>query len=323
MRVSFILRSLWFRSALVLSSAGFFTFHIISCVLIEPGIGDTTVRPPGRVVPQFLLGQAPAGTVMRSSLAPSADSAPANRSPVEMLNDEFIKLMPKMGTPANRAIFSSYQSNGKSQWANNWMKHINFTGVAWDHKKAGVLISDRHVIMSAHYIRPVGSTLTFHDRAGNPVKRKLAAFRNTRRTFKSFPDIAVGRLDRPVPRSITYYPVLPGGDYSSLLNGARVIVTNQHREVLIFKIRDVLNRPDLEYARLQIGLKQDIDFSWSEKLITGDSGHPTFLYYNGQLILIATHTSGGWGPEGPFYGGTFNQRYILQAAAALDKQVDG
>ncbi len=46
------------------------------------------------------------------------------------------------------------------------------------------------------------------------------------------------------------------------------------------------------------------------QLVSGDSGHPVFAVINGELILVATHTSPRAGPN---YSSFWNQDLIRQA----------
>jgi hypothetical protein len=165
-------------------------------------------------------------------------------------------------------IFDSYDRQGPASWARwSWTNAIDFTGVAWDDYRHGgrpaesaceaVLVSRQHVLMPRHYIaqggigwdggaygrqRIPGSRITFHDRAGNRLERRLVKigwsylpsgiepdlnrrilYSDLRSTIWSDPnpvseydkvnryvnDLCVGLLDEPLPDGFHVFRTLP------------------------------------------------------------------------------------------------------------------
>ena len=190
------------------------------------------------------------------------------------------------------------------------MKAIDFSGIAWDSPRTLTLVSPRHALMARHYQRKVGSKVTFHDRRGKPVTRKISGIENLMH------DIAVVILDANVPTTIKTYRLLPPGEsYSELLRGSHALITawaKGERKVRIHAIFSV-----------HAGLVAFVDAAtlpakFFEPLITGDSGNPTFLWLNNEPVLIETHTYGGSG-RGPFFSTPENFAKINEAMLKLSK----
>ncbi len=196
-----------------------------------------------------------------------------------------------LGTSATPEIFSSYNKDGPSPWARNFTLRLNFTGIAWDDSYTATLVSPLHVVMAAHYQRRVGSTLVFHDTRGRPQRRTLVAAEPL-----GFADVAVGRLDAPLPDSVKPYRLLPPSDSYGSLAGSLAVVTDQYRLAFLHEVSSVqgnvcsFRHPDASRVAPHL----------VKNLIGGDSGNPSFLLVGGELTLIETHNFGGPG-TGPFY----------------------
>ncbi len=237
--------------------------------------------------------------------------------PQRYLDKELQAVLPlQKGSGAER-LFVFYQEKGQSQWFPNWAGKLDFTGVAWDDAKAGVLIHPQYVVFASHFPRRVGETLTFHDRSGRPIQRKLTARRRIHQIRN--PDVTVGKLDQPVPDTVTSYPLLPTGIDYRVLNGAPLLVTDKERKVHVFRINRV-SQHGYEKIGARPALGEELGSGWSERLERGDSGHPAFVVVGGRLVLVSTLKGGGWGTLGPFFGGERLQRAVLRAIATLEAQ---
>ncbi len=161
--------------------------------------------------------------------------------------------------------------------------------------------------MARHYQRKAGSKVTFHDRRGRPVTRKISGIENL------IHDIAVVILDEDVPVTVKAYRLLPPGEsYSKLLRGSHTLVTDGKRKLHIHAIFSV-----------HAGLVTFVDAAtlpakYFEPLIAGDSGNPSFLWLNNEPVLIETHTYGGSG-RGPFFSTPENFSKINAAMLKLSK----
>lgn len=186
-------------------------------------------------------------------------------------------------------IFAKYEKNHDIKWSKGSISQLDFSGVAFDENRAATLISPMHVLMAAHHSRRAGETIIFHDRAGKRHEAKLIATKSGPGT-----DIAVGRLDRDMP--ISPYKVLPAGPdttYDQKLRQEPVAVTNQNGQVFVHVVHHIAN------GYLGMGPLADLNSGLAGKLVSGDSGHPSFLYQDGKMILVELHHFGGFG-AGPF-----------------------
>ena len=272
--------------------------------LINP---QTQIRSTQAIQPVYVLGRPPAGKGKPKS---------ATSTQIEAALD---RLAPKRPRPGDHEIFSRYAPGG-SQRANNWMRGLDFSGVAWDQHRTATLISDRHVVMARHYARTPGAKITFHDRNGRPVTRRLADVVRP----KANPDVTVGLLDQPVPPTVTFYPILADGDYSKDLKWVDLLCTNKLRRVYRIEVLNAYHSkgtgPKLDTIRTGNLSSRPIHKDWDTSFISGDSGNPAFLVVNGQLVLVSTHTFGGGGTNGPFFGGSHVNGFVRSAIRQLNQR---
>lgn len=218
--------------------------------------------------------------------------SPSVRSPLELLPSK----------PEKGRIFHYYQARDGSRWERNWTSGLDFTGVSWNDARTVTLVSPSHVVMAAHFPRDSRTAAMFHDRAGQPVERYIVAAKRIPGT-----DVAVGKLNMPVPRDIKAYRFASPGD---AVPGTPVIVTDQTMTASIHEIRAVYG-PGIGFS-----YHRDLDPVYRRNLIVGDSGNPSFLLKNGELLLLETHTTGGPG-AGPFYGDPRLQESIREVMREL------
>lgn len=210
-------------------------------------------------------------------------------------------------------LFKNYRVDGPVLWNQGWPWKLDLTGVAWDRSNTATAITPRHVVMASHYIRKQGEQLVYHDRKGNRHARRLERVIHFKeRKFSG--DVAVGLLDQPLPPSIRTYPLpTPRADGGEALIGATALVTEQKRMLYFHQIGRIFDTT--------IGFRSDkrVPESRKKRLIAGDSGHPSFILSNGELVLIETHTGGGSG-SGPFYGAKALQESLATLINELDPE---
>lgn len=216
-----------------------------------------------------------------AALLLAACSGPGSLPPSVNSPTQILPASPEKGT-----IFRFYQPNADSAYNRNWTHNLDFSGISWNDYRRATLISPSYVVMAGHFSRPVKSAAVFHDRAGQPVERFIVAARSVGN------DVAVGKLNMPVPSDIKFYRF---ADASDAKPGTPVIILDQTRTASIHEINSV-NGPFISF-----NYSPKIDPAYRRNLIVGDSGHPTFLLKNGEMLLLETHTYGGPG-SGPFYG---------------------
>jgi hypothetical protein len=270
-------------------------------------------RFPGqklRIRAAFTCLSAAALLVAGSNGADAPVPSPANSKAGELagkINIQTREILPEK--PDRNEIFDAYVSKTSPDvaWSRSWMKAIDFSGIAWDSRRTLTLVSPRHALMARHYQRKVGSTVTFHDRRGRPVKRKIRGIENL------INDIAVVILDEDVPATVKTYRLLPPGEsYSELLRGSHVLITDGERKVHVHAIRSI------NYGKVSFIGATALPGGFFEPLITGDSGNPSFIWLNSEPVLIETHTYGGSG-RGPFFSTPENFAKINAAMLKLSK----
>lgn len=214
-------------------------------------------------------------------------------SPLELLPPK-----PEKGT-----LFKYYQPRGDSPRKNNWAAGLDFSGVSWNDPRCATLISPSHVVMAAHFIRDGRTAVMFHDRMGQPEERYIVAHKK----LDGVGDIAVGKLNMRLPSDIKTYRFANAAD---ALPGTAVVTTDQTLTASVHQIAAVYG------GGIRLEYVPTIDPIYRRNLIPGDSGHPTFLLKNGELMLLETHTTGGPG-AGPFYGDPAVQAAIRTAMKEL------
>ncbi|MES2660240.1 MAG: hypothetical protein V4689_16575 [Verrucomicrobiota bacterium] len=199
-------------------------------------------------------------------------------------------------------LFTYYQPRAASAWRNNWTSTFDLTGVSLNDPAAATLIAPNYVLMAAHFIRNPHSPIMFHDKKGNPCERYVTEVR-------SLPgyDVAVCKLNLPAPPEIKCYRFANVADASI---GRPVIVTDKDSVLSVHRI-DAVSGASIRFSHIP-GLNP----VYQRNLITGDSGHPSFIVKSGDLFLIETHTTGGPG-AGPFYGDPQLQAAIRTAMVEM------
>jgi hypothetical protein len=250
----------------------------------------------------------------RNALAPTLVDLPAiaarrGRPVKAMLQRDATEYLPAVYVPGDRELFEAY-ATGVAQRPNNWLGALGYvSGIAFDATTSGTLITSQHIVMADHYQRGVGATLVFHDAQGNPVTRTLVAKASVPGGLT--PDIAVGKLDTPIPDAIQVYAVVSAAaaPLPADLTGLPYLVTDQARRVFVHTTTGPFGR--------RFGGTKDANLPdfMSKSLVGGDSGHATFIILGGHLVLVSTHTYAGYG-NGPYYG-------ELQNQAAIQAIVDG
>ena len=203
-------------------------------------------------------------------------------------------------------MFLNYLANGQTNTfirnPQSWASDIDLTCCSvWNsadkNKRAGTLISPRHVLFVAHYPIGAGTVMTFVDKNNNVVIRTITATK--RHTdyglydYPYYPDIVIGLLDSDVPtNTISFAYVLPDDYYLYIKTGMRLpcIKLNQFEEAAVGEIEDVSYEEDsMHFAIVSLPLiSKRIPFS--KNVIQYDSGNPTFLVLNDTPVLLTLWT---------------------------------
>lgn len=189
-------------------------------------------------------------------------------------------------------------------WANGWdlssISPYNSSGV---HTKAGTAITPRHVLIAAHYRIPNGSKIRFVGMDNVVHERTVLANKNHPDYSPYYPDLNLLVLDSDLPASITPAKLAPSnlGDYlSNVGDGHPALTLDKEEKALIHDLRYLFT-----YGRHSIQYKYPVDptrNSFTEEIIGGDSGNPSFLIVDGELVLLTVWTSGYGSESGTFVG---------------------
>lgn len=229
------------------------------------------------------------------SCATSPDPAALAGRPEDLA---FLPQKPEKGT-----LFLMYNYHGTALRRNNWTSRLDLTGVSWNDPRAATAVSRNHVVMAAHFIRPADVPLIFHDRSGNRHVRTLTSVR----ALTGVGDIAIGRLNQPLPPGVKHYRFAEPADAVPM---KLVFVTDQKMTVSLHRLGQV------GAGRVILGYDPKIPKTYWRNLVVGDSGHPAFIERNGELLLLTTFTTGGPG-TGPFYGEPAVRQAVMAAIQTL------
>ena len=194
-----------------------------------------------------------------------------------------------------------------------WAYDLDLTSISpWNStegkNRAGTLISPRHVLFCEHlnYYPDDGATIRFITSDNNIITKTITSVIGHQEYFsqfrsRNFADIAIGVLDSDVPSSISFAKVLPQDwkkyipnlDSSSLYGSPEFTLPtlNLDAEEKAL-VGDLFN---LSISAVFIQPVDSTRLSFYESIISGDSGNPSFLIINNELVLITVWSSGGPG----------------------------
>ena len=182
-----------------------------------------------------------------------------------------------------------------------WAASIDMTALSvWNSALgglyAGTAITPRHIIYASHFAIPVGTTLRFVTNTNAIVTRTLTASyvlpsSNNR-------DTTIGLLDSGLPGSITPVKLLPSNfaNYIPSVEKFRldIIAMNYRKNVLAKQL------VSLQYVtgttKYLLLLNSNSHTTLDQSIISGDSGHPSFVLVNGVLVLLSLWSGGTNGP---------------------------
>jgi hypothetical protein len=222
----------------------------------------------------------------------------------------------------NGNIFSS-QDHTNHVFVRNpdvWCSDIDLTCMSpsnssANNKKAGTLITPRHVLISAHYPYGVNTKVYFVSQDGNNTVYE--------RTVKSvvehpdytpyYPDLTICCLDEDLPATVTPCKVLPT-NYSNYLVQIQKgtppsLRLDQEEKALIGDLYRITTAPNTEYIYFKVP-DDDNRLEFYEPIVWLDSGNPCFLILDlgdgPELVLLTVLTNGANGGSGTFVTGFIN-----------------
>lgn len=190
---------------------------------------------------------------------------------------------------------------------NNWAAaHVQaLTAISpWnsdgEFRRAGTLISPRHVMFAPHYYPTISSTIRFVTADNTVVTRTISGIVPiTDPDSPPTPDLLVAILDSDVPSSISFARVLPNNfeqRLSTNQQAARIpcAFTDQEEKLLVVDVLKVSAETDPDiydsiYCRMQTPTSA-LRLAFNELLVGGDSGNPAFWFIDGSLVLLTVWT---------------------------------
>lgn len=191
------------------------------------------------------------------------------------------------GASESRLVYSTQDHTTPSyvRSANRLMPLADLTCISpWNSnlgvRKAGTLITPRHVACAMHYKIPVGATIRFVALDNSVVDRMIAAVTDI------YDDLSIATLDSDVPASITPAKVMPS-NWSGYVSSAGwqysvAWTTDAEEKMLPRRISGI--------TPATITLNQT-SFSnllpYDEGSVGGDSGNPVFVIIDSECVLLA------------------------------------
>lgn len=230
----------------------------------------------------------------------------------QLLLDEMSAVRPQSYLASDRPTFSTYSSSSSAQWASTWFNSVfDFSGIAWDVHQAGTAITRCHVTLAQHY--PRGGSIVFHRKNGtrfvsSTVEQRLLSSYGIAR------DVAIYRISPCLPPDMKVYPLLDGTEnLTSALVGAPLINTHfPQGGTRAISARVIGGVSTLLSGGATTLFPPEIQAN----AVSGDSGHPSFVFLDGELILVSQFWTGGFG-SGPYLGAGDLQTALRQAIADM------
>ena len=167
-------------------------------------------------------------------------------------------------------------------------------------QRAGTLISPRHIICAEHYPLAVGTTIRFVRLDNTVVTKTITAIGDIYNT-----DIQIALLDSDVGPGISFAQILPENWYNYLpsLYSNQSLNINRDFALPALCLDQEEKALRLDLARISSSLRSTTyykslkltDSAFYEDIIGGDSGSPSFLIINNQLVVLTVWTSSSLG----------------------------
>ena len=220
----------------------------------------------------------------------------------------------RLAVGGDKTIFTT-QNHAAATYVRNtscWAADLDLTGISpWNsyggNKRAGTLISPRHIIFADHYSITNGSTVRFVKADNTVVDMTLSS-----QVQVGVTDIKIGLLNADVPAGVTFYKLPPAdiltGGYLPHLEtlGVPGLRLDQEEKATVADWYAV----ESNYNRMKV--PSDVTrLSYYEDIILYDSGNPAFLIIDDEPVLLTTWHYGVAG-SGPAV-----QDYITEINAAM------
>ncbi len=176
-----------------------------------------------------------------------------------------------------------------------WTGDVDLTCISpWNdygaNVRAGTLITAKHIIFAAHLLLYVGDVVRFVTMDNEVIERTIVSVKNTPDRDGSDSDYAIAEFDEELPDSITSANLLPS-NFDTLMpsmGAANIpgLLLDQVEHAIVGEISstsessktvDWTTVPDSDDTRAEHG----------EAIVGGDSGNPSFIIVDDQLVLMS------------------------------------
>lgn len=250
----------------------------------------------------------------------SEEAGEAAQELAAWMADGLSAALPDELTAEDSVLFGKKDEWGRRK-SRSALNALDLTGIGWGRGAVVTLITDSHAIVAAHVPRPVGSLVVFYDKEGFEILRSVAAKTRVPREAGTDLDLAVVRLDQPVPADIMVYPlpaVAPQVAGRLGLHDAPVLVTYKGRRASVGSIAGTSAgglRVLLRKGSRRLGVPEALGHA-AER---GDSSHPSFWVVDGRMLLASHYHADAMAGIGPNYADARVRAAIEAAIAVLDE----
>ena len=209
---------------------------------------------------------------------------------------------------------------------NCWGKDIDtscasmWNNFAWpgEFRKAGTLVSRRHVLFARHFPAETNKYLVFWGNDGNAYTNVIVATTDIPNT-----DIQVGLLASVMPDAVSVAKILPQNYHEYLKNLMRlpVLQLDYDENMLVFNIERPVDRYVYTVEPHETG-----KIPFYQNIVIGDSGNPGFLVVGNSVILLGCLHTGNYIVEKDVYRGggiPFVTYYAREIQLAMDALCPG
>ncbi len=250
-----------------------------------------------------------------TNIASTSFTSYANSSLAQYIVDTISAKVLNKSASISKNIFS-LQNHSQSIYVRNtscWAYGLDLTCFSpWNSldgpRRAGTLISPRHVICAQHYPLTVGTTIRFVRLDNTIVNKTITDIYNL-----SNADIQIALLDSDVGPGVSFAKILPENWFNYLPSiysnsttpywrnytfGLPALCLDQEEKALILDfVSFTFNTRNTSFSIPNNSKNAE----FYENIIVGDSGNPEFLIINNTLVILSTWLTIGSGPFITFY----------------------
>ena len=222
--------------------------------------------------------------------------------------------------------FSTYEPGNWIANTNFWARDVDTSSASFwnsfaEHgtfRKAGTLLSKRHVLFANHYPPSIGGDVLFLGTDNNIYVNTIVATSRVENT-----DILIGLLQNEMPDAVSPAKLLPEGYEEYICTGTRLPVCqfDYDEKGLVCE----LEKPLSSYATTRTPLMPD-RIGFYENTVSGDSGNPVYLILDNSAILLGALHIGNIAIQPNRYegaGAPFATYFASEIQIEMDKLMPG